>query len=502
MLGVLRAITLATALSAVLRAQDEVRTLYTEAQRAQASGDLPTATRKYEAITRLEPRMAEAYANLGNLYYEQGESARAKAAYQKALELKPELAGPHFFLGVIAFGEREYQAALGYLKRAADEQPSNPLIYAYLGYTNFARGSYQDAATSLEKAAELNPADIDVGYHLSKSYAHLADQTFAQLQARFGDSVYPILVRAHLDEAKEDWTDARDQYRLALKKMPDNVRLQEKERWSTAKAAGQTPSPITAPADEIIDGSLEDKDRALTGSGLKQEIKRLQSETKSHLPGSNAGRASERDVYLEGEAYQSLAYLTSLEVLELDPDSYRAHQLRAQMFEESNNDEGAITEYREALKRKPDLQNIHFAIGSIYWKNHQSDNAKAELELELKINPHHPEALYEMGDLCASTGHAADAERYFLEALRLQPDMVEPRFALEKMYTESGRYDKSVAQLRAALRDNPDQSTAHYRLAQVYRKMGRPEEAQRELALFDRSRAQPGNAQKGSSTVK
>jgi tetratricopeptide (TPR) repeat protein len=502
MLVVVRSIAVAAALIAVLPAQDDLRTLYTEAQQAQASGDLATATRKYEAIIRLEPRMAEAYANLGNLYYQQGQGARAKAAYQRALEIKPELAGPHFFLGVIAFGERDYQTALKHLKRAAAEQPSNPLIYAYLGYTDFARGSYREAASNLERAAELNPADIDVLYHLSKSYAHLADQAFAQLQDQFADSVYPILVRAHLDEAKEDWTDARDQYRLALKKIPDNARLQEKEASSAAKAAGQTPPPAKAAPDELIDGSLKYKDGAPAGPGLKQEIERLQSETKSRISADSAAKAGERDLYLEGEEYQSLAYLTSLAVFESDPDSYRAHQLRAQMFEESNNDDGAITEYREALKRKPDLQNIHFAIGSIYWKNHQSENAKAELELELKTDPHHPQALYELGDLCASTGHVADAEKYFLESLKLEPDMVEPRFALEKIYTESGRYDKSIEQLRAVLRDNPGQSTAHYRLAQVYRKMGRPEDAQREIALFDRSRAQPGSAQKGSSTVK
>ena len=502
MLSIFRAVAAAAVLAAMLPAQDDLRTIYAEAQRAQASGDLATATRKYEAIIRLAPRMAEAYANLGNLYYQQGEAVRAKAAYQKALELKPELAGPHFFLGVIAFGEHDYQTALGNLKRAAEEQPSNPLIFGYLGYTDFARGGYREAAKSFEKAAELNPADIDVLYHLSKSYAHLADENFGELEARYGDSVYPILVRAHLDEAKEDWKDASDQYRLALQKIPDNARLRERAESSAAKAAGKTPPQRKAPADELIDGSLESKDRAPSGPKLKEEIARLQSETRSRATMSGSGKAAGRDLYLEGEEYQSLAYLTSVELLESDPDSYRAHQLRAQMFEESNNDEGAITEYREALKRKPDLQNIHFAIGSIYWKNHQSENAKTELELELKTNPYHPQALYELGDLYASNGDVVNAEKYLLEALKLDPGMVEPRFALEKMYTESGKYDKSVAQLRAVLRDHPNQSTAHYRLAQVYRKLGRQEDAQREIALFDRSRAQPGAAQKGSSTVK
>ena len=49
-------------------AQENISQLYAEAQQAQASNDLATAILKYEAIIRLQPGLAEAYANLGNLY--------------------------------------------------------------------------------------------------------------------------------------------------------------------------------------------------------------------------------------------------------------------------------------------------------------------------------------------------------------------------------------------------------------------------------------------------
>ena len=124
--------------------------------------------------------------------------------------------------------------------------------------------------------------------------------------------------------------------------------------------AGKTTPAGNTPTDEIIDASLAYKDAALTGPKLKEEITTWQ--TKVNALASAA--KTDRQVYLLGEAYQILAYLTSLAVIDLGPDSYRAHELRAQMFEQSNNDDRAIAEYREALKRKPDLQNIHFAIGT------------------------------------------------------------------------------------------------------------------------------------------
>ena len=479
-------------------AQLDLGKLYREAQQAQASGDLATATREYEAIIREQPKMAEAYANLGNLYYQQGQTERAKTAYRKAVALKPELTGPNFFLGVIAFGEHDYSIALKQLENAAATQPSNSLIYAYLGYTRFARAEFNEATANLEKANALSGTDIDMLYHLSKCYGHLADRAFAQMQAEFPGSLYLPLARAHLAESNEDWAEAAKQYSLALEKAPDNPRLRAKIAAATAMAAGKARSPDDTPGDELIDGSLTYKETPPAGAKLKEEIVQWQSKV-SEL--RSTGKDDRRQ-YMQGEGYQVLAYLTSLEVFELDQDSYRAHQLRAQMFEESKNDDGAIREYREALKRKPDLQNIHFAIGTLYWKNHHEEDAWTELQAELKTNPHHPEALYELGDICVFREKPAEAEKYLLEAVKLEPDLTEARYALEKIYTESGRYDKSLEQLRALLKMNSLEPTAHYRLAVVYRKLGRPQEAERELSLFNQNRAQPAPAQFGSSTVK
>jgi tetratricopeptide (TPR) repeat protein len=480
-------------------AQDDLAKLYSEALKAQASGDLETASARYEAIIRLRPQMAEAYANLGNARYQQGQLDPAKVAYTKAVQLKPELAGPHFFLGVIAFGEHDYSSALQYLQRADSRQPSDPLILSYLGYTLYARSDFAGAARELEKAASLNALDIDLLYHLSKSYGHLAENSFAKLQHQFPNSAYVDMARAHVAETKEDWVDAEKQYTLALKKMPDNPRLQQKVRWVIAKTKGIAPPTGSAAIDEIVDAPLAPKDTPLSGVALRGEIKQWQSKVSA----LEHERSSDRNVYLLGEGYRILSYYYSLSVFDLDSNSYRGHQLRAQLLEESNNDDGAIQEYREALKQKPDLQNIHFAIGSLYWKDQQFDSALPELKEELRINPNHPQALYELGDIYAFNGNVNEAETYFLKTLKLQPGSVEAHLALEKIYTQGQQYEKSIDQLRSVLRIRSNDATAHYRLAVLYRKLGRTQEADRELALFNQHRAEPGsNAQSGSSIVK
>src|SRR5215831_10282127 len=91
-------------LSLTYPAQDATpETLYEQARTAEAAGDIRTAEEKYERIVSLRPDIAEAYANLGRLYYQQQQLEQAAHCLKKAIELKPHLAGPYFFLGVMAF---------------------------------------------------------------------------------------------------------------------------------------------------------------------------------------------------------------------------------------------------------------------------------------------------------------------------------------------------------------------------------------------------------------
>src|SRR5687768_7673186 len=79
--------------------QEELVRLYSEARSAEAAGDYPAAAQRYERIVVLRPDMAEAYVNLGNLYYVQGRMDRAETSFKKAIQLKAGLFAPHLLLG-------------------------------------------------------------------------------------------------------------------------------------------------------------------------------------------------------------------------------------------------------------------------------------------------------------------------------------------------------------------------------------------------------------------
>jgi len=71
--------------------QKTVQQYYEEAQKALAEKRLEAAANAYESLTRLDPKTAENYAQLGLIRYMQGSFGASAPAFRRALELKPGL---------------------------------------------------------------------------------------------------------------------------------------------------------------------------------------------------------------------------------------------------------------------------------------------------------------------------------------------------------------------------------------------------------------------------
>lgn len=480
---------LAIAALPVVRGQNEdLGRIYQEARQAEAARDLTTAASKYESIVKIRPDIAEAFANLGNVYYQQGKTEKAAVAYKRAIALKPQLTGPYFFLGMMAFHQRAYQDALRYLRSAERLEPQNAAVHSYLGYTNYALGAYNNAASELEKALDASGVDQDVLYHLSKSYSHLAAASFDKLVKRFPNSFQAHLAEGHLYETRQEWKRAEEEYEAALKGLPGNAALRRKHTWISEKAEGKASESNYDARDKLIDGSLVYL-YGHSSSRLNEEIAARGVKAKPSVSSKESAEA----LYFTGEDFQILSYLASLEVIRLQPGSYRAKQLEAQLLENSGKDDEAIAKYREVAALEPNLKNTHFAIGNLHWKRQQFAGAAPELQKELKIDPNHPQALYELGDIAVVDGKSAEAEEYFLKALKYEPNMIEAHYGLEKIYTEADQYEKSIRHLNAALKLAPSDPTPHYRLARIYRRQGRTAEADAELQLFESMRNKTGS---------
>lgn len=481
-----RLIVLLMTLQISIYAQDTLMKLYSEAQAAEKKGDYPVVIDRYQRILELAPEMAEAHAKLGAIYFTMGETDKAEIAFKSALKLNPKLWGPRFSLGVMAFEAREYDVALENLKRAELLDPSSVTTQLYLGYTEYARSQFLEAAEHFEQASSGDHPNVDAIYHLSKSYAQVATELFDLLQGRFQDSAYAHLARAHTYEVKKDWKNSQLEYKSALEKLPDNPRLQQKLEYISLKAAAEEGALVKDnPSDDLVDGFLKLQFVPPTGGNIVRELHRYQCQVVI-LTRKSDGTKSAKDFYLLVENYQSLSFLASLWLFDLQPDSYRAHQLKGQYYEALRQDLEAVTEYQRALELNSKLQNVHLSIGTIYWTKGNLDEALSEIQRELELNPNNPSALYIAGDILFSQNQMSQAQEYFLKSLKLEPHMIEARLGVARIYASEKEYEKALDQLQQVLKLEPENTMAHYRIAQAYEKLGRLEDSKREMEMFQR----------------
>ncbi|HYI97018.1 MAG TPA: tetratricopeptide repeat protein [Bryobacteraceae bacterium] len=457
---------------------DAVLKLYQAAKTAEQNGAYPQATQSYERILALRPDLAEAHANLGNLYYIQSKYDQAERAFRTALKLKPQLAGPQFFLGVLSFRSRDWTAAINHLNKAAELNPTNPLIQLQLGYTYYAKGDFANAVNNLEKVVRVDERNEDAWYHLSKLHGQLSRRYFDELQLTAADSFYTHLARAHFYEGQASWQEAALEYEKADKSKP-TPELKTKLHYLAARAEGKQAD--WKPTTEALDGSTQFLHQPPDIGKVLSEFWRLRQGLKEVEP----LKASPEQLYKLAENHQLLSYMAALWVYGTNSDSYRAHQLKGQSLEAAGRNEEAIAEYRAALAKKPDLQTVHFAIGNILWRSGQLEEALPELKAELEISPNDPQAHYELGDILLIQGNLDAAIGHYLSCLRFAPETSEAHLALDRIYTSKGQTAEAMQHLRKAAAIAPNDPTPHYRLWLLYRKQGNTAEAAKSRKKFE-----------------
>lgn len=81
---------------------------------------LEKAESAYRRAIELDPQLACAYTNLGNLRYRAGSAEDAQVLYQKALDLEPDQPEAHYNLGYLSYEEGESLEAVPMFERAIE----------------------------------------------------------------------------------------------------------------------------------------------------------------------------------------------------------------------------------------------------------------------------------------------------------------------------------------------------------------------------------------------
>ncbi len=146
--------------------------------------------------------------------------------------------------------------------------------------------------------------------------------------------------------------------------------------------------------------------------------------------------------------------------LSADADAERFAALGAALFKENDLD-GAIAEYRKALRLKPNDPSAHRNLGVALKDKGDLDGAIAEYHTALQLEPNGADAHRDLGVALKRKGDLDGAIAEYRVALRLKPNDVTAHYNLGNALMRKGDLDGAITEYRAALRLDPNGAEAH-----------------------------------------
>ena len=137
---------------------------FVEACAAEDRGDSTMAEHLFRQAIDLEPNMAAALTNLGNMMYRQGELDEARKLYERALEHDPNQPEARYNLANLLEDLGETEAAITELRRVCATAPDFPDAHYNLGIMLAQLGGTAQAKHHLERYLELDQASDWAGH--------------------------------------------------------------------------------------------------------------------------------------------------------------------------------------------------------------------------------------------------------------------------------------------------------------------------------------------------
>lgn len=450
-------------------------------QRAQ--GRLDEAARNLQAAVRLSPNAVSALYDLGIVYINQNQPARARAAFQKALSITTassdgarqtgplatasayELAAAHRGLALAYRAEGKLPLALSHLQEALKVYPQYAVVHMDLAAIYHAQGENERAERELLTALDTAPNMAEAHYNLGLIYRSDGKVDAAADQFRDAIQMKPDFSEAHYDLGL--LYKSQGQLDLAVRQFKEATTIQP------------------ADAETFINlglGHKEEGDLSQAAQQFRQAISLEPNNAEAHLQLASVYQAS-------GDAGAAVGeYETALK---LNPNLASAYQQLAVIYRGRKQYDEAISWLQKAIRQNRRDAYAYYLMGTVHVAQRQYDQAFEAFRIAINYNPDLAEAHYNLGVVLTSRGRQAEAVTEFEQVIRLKPDDPQAYFVLGIAQRDQQHYDDAAEALANAARLNPDWAEARYNLGRVYLAAGKPELALAEL--LDTLRLQPDN---------
>src|SRR6266851_2833093 len=417
-------------------------------------GQNAEAAAEYRESIRLDPRMEDAYRNLGFLEWTEHQLEPAREALERAVELSPSDSFAHYYLVRVLLEAQHYLPAIQELEisRVPLSADAGFSIQVTAGY--IALGRREDARKSLDhlRTLPLNDAQsIQVASLLLAIHQNDAAINFIQQLSK----------RPYRAEAP--WLQF-DQALVYLLAGSYEKAIELAQAYMDSLPQGASESPESAPAWSLIGiacAHLSQGDRSVIALRRAATV----------VPGEEEHWLNLTRELMELNRY-SEAISAVQNGLAANPKSYALHLRLGAAHLSAGHYAEAESVFRDLVAAGDPLPTGYIGLAQVLLRTGRAEEAAIELtKAGQKLGPNFL-ICYFRGLAFDRSGKPLEAMMAFQEAVRLNSNNADVHLNLGKTELALGRANDAIAELQQTLRLSPDNTQAKRLLSQAYRRAG------------------------------
>jgi tetratricopeptide (TPR) repeat protein len=441
---ILTGVLLSTSLAVAQQQAKNLQQILQSAQAAYSAGHASQAASQLEtvlpgpsdpALQNLNPEYSSLVELLGLCYASLSQDARAIPYLEVASRLQPASKEAHTNLaaGLLRLGRTAQ--ALPEFQVALTLAPQDYSANHNLGEFYIQAGSIADAIPLLEKAQSLKSDAYDNGYDLATadlmlgrfSPAHQVVQSL--LRQKNTGELHDL--EAQIDEKEGKYVEAVNEFEAAAHLDPSEANLFD---WGSELLLHRTYDP----AIEVFRAAAQRYPRSpriMIGLGISLYARGLYDDAVTAL----------------------------LAGADLDPKEPRCYLfLSKAYYSQQSHTEEVVERFRRYAEATPNSAAAQYYYAMSLLKGRSVAGGQIDMQ---------------------------QVEALLQRSIAMDDKFADARFELGNLYSSRHDYEKAMEQYRSVIELNPGLADAHYRLATVYTHLGNKEQAQAELNLYQKLRA-------------
>ena len=427
---------LAPALGADVEPKQQLQRKFQEAVELYDSNRLAEAATRLEALVQQLPESFDVHELLGMVYSSQRREQEANGHLQKAARLNPKSAAARTNLATNLVKLHKLTPAELEFEKAQALEPTSYDTNHNLGEFYIAAGKLPKAVPFLEKAYQIKPDAYDNGYDLALAYVETARSASAKrvvqdlLALRNTAELHNLL--GEIEEKDQNFVAAEHEYETAAHMDPSESDLFD---WATELLLHRTLDPAV----DVFQHATErypESPRLAIGLGMA--------------------------LYSRGNYDGAVKAL--LRAADLSPSDPQCYYFLSKAYDSSPGQaDEVIQRFQRFAELQPRDSRAPYYYAMSLWKGRRAQDATVDFQ---------------------------QIEMLLKRSVDLDPKFAEAHLQLGNLFSDQKKYDAATPHYEQAVALNADLADAHYRLGQALVHLGRKQEAQEQLRVYQKLRAE------------